>query len=260
MANEKLFFNAPIEFLLAHEHLLEQYPVNVEVFVDGEDLERIDGNTVDRVRRLFEEKNLRRRVHGPISEMTLGAFDPKIRKVSRDRFVQAIEFADAIGAESVTLHSGFDTLNKRDCEERYAENLVSSLRALSGEAAGRKKRLMLENTFEPTPDLLCDSLAMVDAENLKLCFDVAHHHVFGRVPLGDWIRRCAPLIEEVHITDNRGEWDDHLAPGTGEIDFPAFFGLLKENAIKPVFTFEPHDVDAFAETLKYISRHEDYFM
>jgi sugar phosphate isomerase/epimerase len=259
MTNDRLFFNAPIEFLLAHEQLLEQYPVNAEIFVDGEDLERIDGNKVERVRRLFEEKNLKRRVHGPISEMTLGAFDPKIREVCLGRFVQAIEFADAIGAESVTLHSGFDTLNKRDCEERYMENLVPSLRALSDEAAGRNKRLTLENTFEPTPDLLCDALSMVGAENLKLCFDIAHHRVFGRVPLDDWLRRCAPSIEEVHLTDNRGEWDDHLAPGTGEIDFPAFFGLLRENAVKPVFTFEPHDVDAFVETLKYISRHEEYF-
>ncbi|MEJ2745206.1 MAG: TIM barrel protein, partial [bacterium] len=195
MGNDKLFFNAPIEFLLAHEQLLEQYPVNAEVFVDGEDLERIDGNKVERVRRLFEEKGLKRRVHGPISEMTLGAFDPRIREVCLSRFVQAIEFADAIGAESVTLHSGFDMLNKRGCEDRYRENLVSSLRFLSGEAAKRGKRLMLENTFEPVPDLLCDSLAMVGAENLKLCFDVAHHRVFGKAPLDEWLRRCAPSIE-----------------------------------------------------------------
>lgn len=259
MANDKFFFNAPLEFLLAHEQLLDQYPVNAEIFVDGEDLERIDGNTVDRVRRLFEGKNLKLRVHGPISEMTLGAFDPKIREVCLSRFIQAIEFADEIGAESVTLHSGFDTLNKRGCEGRYLENLVASLRVLSGEAAGRNKRLMLENTYEPAPDLLCDSLAMVGAENLKLCFDVAHHRVFGKVPLGEWLGRCAPSIEEVHITDNLGEWDDHLAPGTGRIDFRTFFGLLKENAVKPVFTFEPKDVDAFAETLKYIDQHREYF-
>jgi len=258
--NANLFFNVPIDFLLTHEHLLRQYPVNAEVFVDGEDLERVDEKQIERVRKLFEEKHLRRRVHGPISEMVLGAFDPKIREVSRSRFLQAIGFADAIGAESVTLHSGFDTISKRNCEERYTENLVASLRFLSGEAERRKKRLMLENTFEAAPDLLCEALSQVGAENLKLCFDIAHHHVFARVPLGDWIARCAPLIEEVHITDNRGEWDDHLAPGTGEIDFAAFFTLLKEHAIRPVFTFEPHDVDAFVETLKYISQHPDYFM
>jgi len=258
--NDNLFFNVPLDFLLTHEHLLEQYPVNAEVFVDGEELERADEKIIERVRRLFEGKHLRRRVHGPISEMVLGAFDPQIRAVSRNRFVQAIEFADAIGAESVTLHSGFDTLNKRNCEGRYTENLVSSLRFLSGEAAKREKRLMLENTFEAAPDLLCEALSKVGAENLKLCFDIAHHHVFGRVPLGEWIARCAPLIEEIHITDNKGEWDDHLAPGMGEIDFAAFFRLLKAHAIRPVFTFEPHDVDAFVQTMQYINQHQDYFI
>ncbi|MCX6338417.1 MAG: sugar phosphate isomerase/epimerase [Candidatus Aureabacteria bacterium] len=258
--NTNLFFNVPLEFLLTHEDLMDQYPVNAEVFVDGEDLERVDAKQIERARRLFQEKHLRRRVHGPISEMVLGAFDPRIQDVSRSRFLQAIEFADAIGAESVTLHSGFDTLNKRNCEVRYTENLVSSLRFLSGEASRRKKHLMLENTFEPSPDLLLEALSRVGAANLKLCFDIAHHHVFGRAPLEEWIARCAPWIEEVHITDNRGEWDDHLAPGMGEIDFAAFFRLLKEHAIRPVFTFEPHDVDAFVETLKYITQHQDYFM
>ncbi len=258
--NDNIFFNVPLDFLLTHEHLLEQYPVNAEVFVDGDVLEQLEGKTIGRVKNLFEGKKLRRRVHGPISEIVLGAFDPQIRAVSRTRFVQAIEFADAIGAESVTLHSGFDPISKHTCEARYTENLVSSLRFLSGEAAKRKKRLMLENTFETAPDLLCETILRVGADNLKLCFDIAHHHVFGKMQIGEWIARCAPSIEEVHITDNKGEWDDHLAPGMGEIDFAAFFGLLKTHAIRPVFTFEPHDVDAFVRTLQYINQHQDYFM
>ena len=47
---------------------------------------------------------------------------------------------------------------------------------------------------------------------------------------------------------------------TTEIDFDSFFRLLKGHSIKPVFTFEPHDVDAFVETLRYINQHQDYFM
>jgi len=256
---ENLFFNVPLDFLLTHEELLAQFPVNAEIFVDGEHLDTVTPELVTRVRGIFEKRGLRRRVHGPISEMVLGAFDPRIREVTLGRFSEAIEFAEGIGAESVTLHSGYDTVNKRNLEERYIQNLIPSLCALADLAARKGKRLMLENTFEPSPDLLLKIFSTLGADNVGMCFDVAHRNVFGKAPLEEWLRRCAPFIQEVHITDNNGIWDDHLAPGRGKIDFKNFFSLLRENAIRPVFTFEPHDVTHFVETIKYVELHPDYF-
>lgn len=258
--NENLFFNVPVDFLLAHEDLLRQYPVNAEVFVDGDQLEKVTPELIRHVRSLFEGGGLRRRVHGPISEMVLGASDPRIRQVTIERYSQAIDFAEGIGAVSVTVHSGYDTLNKRNLESQYVQNMVPALRALAERAARKKLGLVLENTFEPSPDLLLDVFSALHADNVGMCFDVAHRNVFGKAPLEEWLSRCAPFIREVHITDNNGDWDDHLAPGRGGIDFKRFFNLIRENGIRPVFTFEPHDVDQFVETLGFVKSHPEYFM
>jgi sugar phosphate isomerase/epimerase len=256
---DRFFFNAPLVFLHEHENLLDQYPVNPEIYVDGIDLQDLDAKLVKRTRKLLDGRNLRRRVHGPISEMIAGAFDPWVREVTRKRFSQAIDFAGGIGAEAIVIHSGYDPLNKRNLERDYLKNLVATLRALCARASGAGARVLLENTFELSPELLLDAVSEVGQENIGLCFDVAHHHVFAKASLGIWLERCAPHIEEIHITDNDGGWDDHLAPGRGRIDFGGFFDLLKTNRIDAVFTFEPNSIEQFTETLAFIELHPDYF-
>jgi sugar phosphate isomerase/epimerase len=191
--------------------------------------------------------------------MALGAFDPKIREVTLHRFRQSIGFAVALRAESVVLHTGFDSLNKRDLADRYFAQFVPSLRAIAGEAAGKGLRLLVENTFESSPDLILDAVRAAGADNVGLLFDVAHHHLYGTTPLDDWLARWAGRVEEVHITDNNGDWDYHLAPGKGTIDFGRFFAALKALSLRPVYTFKPHDIEAFADTMKFIQAHADYF-
>lgn len=256
---QQFFFAVPLDFLLAHEDLVRQQRVNAEVFADGDVLECLDPVRVSAARALLDSAGLRRRVHGPISEMALGAFDPRIREVALHRYRQSIDFAAALGAEAIVVHTGFDILNKRDLADRYFAQFAPALRSVAAEAAGKGLRLVVENTFEPGPGLILDAVEAAGAPNVGLLFDVAHHHLYGKIPLDEWLRCWAGRIEEVHITDNNGDWDCHLAPGMGGIDFARFFGILKKLSLRPVYTFEPHDVEAFADTMRYIQAHPEYF-
>jgi sugar phosphate isomerase/epimerase len=256
---DRVFFGVPLPFLLENAGLIRQFPVNMELFVDGDVLEGLEPAREEKAREILDGFKLRRRVHGPISEMILGAFDPRVRQAAHDRTLEAIGFAARMGAKSVVMHSGFDNSTKRGLEERYRENLVPVLKSLCARAAGYGVRLLLENTFEPASDLLLGALTDTGADNLGLCFDIAHYTLFGKEPLGLWIERCAAMIEEVHVTDTLGDWDYHLAPGRGRIDFDAFFALLEKHGVKPVFTFEPHSLEAFEETLRYIKLHPGPF-
>lgn len=257
--NPRIFFAVPLDFLLAHEDLARRERVNAEVFADGDALEMLDDGMVSAARALLDEAGARRRVHGPISEIALGAFDPRIREVSLFRCRQSLRLAAALGAEAVVIHSGFDILNKRDQEERYFEAFSASLRAIAAEAARTGLRLLVENTFEPSPAPILGALESAGAPNTGLVFDVAHHRLYGRTPLDEWLSLCAGLIEEVHVTDNDGDWDYHLAPGKGGIDLAGFFDAMARLSLRPVITFEPRDLEAFAETTAFIRAHPAYF-
>lgn len=257
--NQPFYFAVPLDFLLAHEELVRRQGVNAEVFADGDVLDALDPARVSAARALLDSAGLGRRVHGPISEMALGAFDPKVREVAIERYRQSIAFADALGARALVAHTGFDILNKRDLAERYFAQFVTSLRLVARDAAQRGIRLLVENTFEPSPRLILDAVEAAGEENVGLLFDIAHHHLYGKILLAEWLACWGRRIEEVHLTDTRGDWDYHLAPGAGEIDFAGFFALLAKLRIGPIYTFEPHDLDAFADTLRFIQTHPDYF-
>ena len=48
-------------------------------------------------------------------------------------------------------------------------------------------------------------------------------------------------IMELHLHDNNGEEDTHLAIGKGNADFAGLFQLIDEKGLSPTITLEPHE-------------------
>jgi len=75
-----------------------------------------------------------------------------------------------------------------------------------------------------------------DSDNLKICIDINHSNLNEN--LEDVIKNCVNQIATCHISDNNGEWEDHLPPGEGIIDIPQTFYLLKKNGYAGPFNIE----------------------
>jgi sugar phosphate isomerase/epimerase len=52
------------------------------------------------------------------------------------------------------------------------------------------------------------------------------------------VKRFAPRIDHVHISDNSGTADEHLPPGRGTIDFQWLVRQLKATGFNGTVTFE----------------------
>jgi sugar phosphate isomerase/epimerase len=62
-----------------------------------------------------------------------------------------------------------------------------------------------------------------------------------------------PFLEQVHLHDNSGEQDDHLALGKGRIDFRGLFQQLKAvRDTPPTVTLEPHSEADLWPSLQYL--------
>ena len=53
----------------------------------------------------------------------------------------------------------------------------------------------------------------------------------------------------LHLHDNRGEKDSHLAIGKGSADFAGLFQLVGENGLRPTITLEPHEEETLWQSL-----------
>lgn len=100
---------------------------------------------------------------------------------------------------------------------------------------------MLENQasgFFNTPDRLQPIFSR--CPQLLFHLDVGHAQVAGkgRSLTADFIRRFGKRLTHVHLSDNRGVTDDHLALGEGMIDWKMTVEALKKTRYDGTVTLE----------------------
>jgi sugar phosphate isomerase/epimerase len=75
-------------------------------------------------------------------------------------------------------------------------------------------------------------------KDLNMTIDINHSNIYE--DLIDVCANCNGIIANVHISDNHGEWEDHLPPGEGIIDFSAVNKALRKNGYTGPFNLEFH--------------------
>lgn len=84
----------------------------------------------------------------------------------------------------------------------------------------------------------------------------------GRQKFNDVLCKIVELLGEkvlhFHLTDVKGpEWRDHHTVGTGIVDFPRLFGLIKKQGLKSLLIFEleePDRINALKSSKSFIER------
>jgi len=77
--------------------------------------------------------------------------------------------------------------------------------------------------------------------HLSVCVDINHSNIHESLP--DVCRNCSGLISNIHVSDNNGEWEDHLRPGEGIIDLPGTLCALTAAGYRGPCNLECHFPD-----------------
>ena len=92
-------------------------------------------------------------------------------------------------------------------------------------------------------------------QNIGFCLDVGHQKVFSRSSLEEWIEVLGHHLKQLHLHDNIGERDDHLALGKGNINFTKLFECIQNLENKPIaITIEPHKEQDLFPSLEYLKK------
>lgn len=107
--------------------------------------------------------------------------------------------------------------------------------AIENMIEGKNKRRYASSTEEliELHDLLDDPL-------FGICWDTGHAHLNG-VDQPASLREIGDRLKALHIDDNYGDRDAHLAPYFGTIEWEPIMQTLKEINYKGDFTFEIHN-------------------
>jgi len=167
--------------------------------------------------------------------------DESLRKAAVEREIRRIADAAAFGRVPVVEHYLYRRLDpvygrnfRRSIEELYAASHAAGV-ILTIETVPYKPKI--NERYADSAEVAA-FVRSFDAEDLRVTVDINHSNLHE-----DLIRVCANcrgLIANVHMSDNHGEWEDHLPPGEGIIDFPAVFAALRQNGYAGPANLEMH--------------------
>lgn len=195
-------------------------------------------------------------VHGTFHDLVIHSRDKKIVEVARERIFQNLQVAEVLNAKYAVFHGNF---NPMIGHESYKRNWLEQNARFWSEVLGKCRiTVLLENLWEPTPEIFRKLLDEVESLHLQVCFDTGHANLFSRVSLEEWISVLGKDIPYMHINDNKGDVDSELTPGEGTINWEEFSDLIGKHQIDPNIVFEVGTLEKTAQSLKFFKENNIY--
>jgi sugar phosphate isomerase/epimerase len=141
---------------------------------------------------------------------------------------QMVPIARKLGVGLVTMHAGF--LPHDPGDPTYGK-LSGRLGQIADLCAAAGLKLGLE-TGQEDADTLVSFLRRLNRPNVGVNFDPANMILYDKGDPIEALRKLSKYVLQCHIKDATrtavpGEWGAEVAVGTGEVDWPAFFDVLK---------------------------------
>jgi sugar phosphate isomerase/epimerase len=248
--------NIPFAMLIrTYLPLVLEHRVNPEIGLDAAALDGFAPADFESVAARLREQRLGVTFHAPFIDLSPGSPDPEIRAVARRRFEQALRLMPLFRPKTVVCHTGFAQDRYGDIREAWIEKSLEMWRWMAQRVSAQGGRLMLENVYEHGPEELLCLLEQLAADGVGFCLDVGHQKAFSRASMGQWLETLGPFLAQLHLHDNNGQTDEHLALGRGTIDFATLFDWLsRHRSSPPVVTLEPHEEEQLWPSLEYLDR------
>ena len=152
-----------------------------------------------------------------------------------------IDFAQRVGARTLVLHPVcFGLRRPGDPFD------VDEVRRIADYGRDRNVQLSMENVRDSiwVLDRLLEEIGPdPEATNLGICIDVGHAHLSRDIEedrVCGYLDRYADALVHLHLHDNRGERDEHLALGEGTVDWAGVIDTLRSNRFSGTAVLEIH--------------------
>lgn len=249
------FINAPFEQL--EQGLLDtflRYELQPEIGLEGECLWASNDDKFIEIATKLKEKNLPCTLHAPFFDLMPGANDSRILDVSRQKLRRAFSLIEIFNPRSIVCHLGYDEEKHSYKWYDWFGTSVETWSELLDIASTTDTPVMFENTYEKLPDIHLQLFNELPGSNFGFCLDVGHLMAYAGSTWQVWLDVLQPWLGHVHLHDNAGKRDEHIAIGQGRFDFVELFDHFRANDLTPLVTLEPHSEEDLWTSLDAIKR------
>lgn len=211
----------------------------IEIMCDENHAELLDWSW-EQLRELKQqgvERGITWSIHAPIGGCNLAADAGSSREQTTDTMKRCLEIASFLDCTHVVMHAGEveDRLAHSD-RVRGVENVSKALQILSSELSVEGRTILTVENVPPYPKVLgwnVEDLVRicrnVNSTQVRIVYDVGHAHLIRPDYAFAALQEVLPYLSALHLSDNYGKLDDHLAIGDGTIPFAPILSLLSDN-------------------------------
>lgn len=251
-----------VDNLMQHKELSSKYDIAFEIN-DFTKASVLDDSTL--CNKIINEYNkvgvpAQSTMHGAFYDIILFSCDDKIRELAIKRMRQSLDIARRLKVSSVVFHTNHNPLlSSKSYDNAVINGMCQGLSALLTEYSD--VNIYLENMFDNEPVIL-EKIAenLKKYENFGICLDWAHAIIFGG-SIEKWIKSLAPYVKHLHINDNNLTKDQHLAVGSGQInwnEYAKYYNRFFKNCSVLIETNEPKDQESSILYLSKLMNPNDY--
>ncbi|MFP7756113.1 sugar phosphate isomerase/epimerase family protein [Thermodesulfobacteriota bacterium B35] len=246
----RCFVNAPFE-RLSHDllDLFLSHRLQPEIGLDGDCLWQCSDTDFNRVAHCLREKKLACTLHAPFTDLAPGGGEVRIVDLSRQKLGRAFALIRIFRPRSIVCHLGFEAHKHAARFDQWLQRSLTTWNELIPVAERAGTRVMFENTYEKDPSVHRRLLESLDSRSTGFCLDVGHLLAFAGTGWQQWLDELGPWLGQLHLHDNDGSGDAHLAIGRGTFDFQGLFTYLHQHGHRPLMTLEPHSEEDLRQSI-----------
>ncbi|MBF0500942.1 MAG: sugar phosphate isomerase/epimerase [Candidatus Riflebacteria bacterium] len=226
-----------------------------ELYFAGDVIDELSKDKLGNLIKDVTEAKFSPTIHAPFYDLNAGAQDPRIRAITLERFLWAIDTAARLKAAQIVIHPGYGPwiLTKRF--DIWLGRAKENLNKIVAKASELGIRIAFENIYDTHPRDLAALIEQFPKETVGVCFDIGHFNLFSETSMKTWLDTLGPRIFEVHLHDNSGDDDDHIALGDGIIKFGPLLDWFSKPGNRPYLTLE---MEQRTHVIKSIHRVNDW--
>lgn len=161
---------------------------------------------------------------------------------------RSVEACGMLGISATVVHTSFSMKHPYpDGKDEYFAYNREFLRGMLEEAEKYGVYVCAENSsagnmgtryFPRTPEELNEFVDFVNHPLLKVCWDTGHSVMEGNFDQYDILQKLGSNLKAIHVHDNNGLSDQHIAPYCGRLDLDQFVKGLIDSGYSGYFTYE----------------------
>lgn len=142
---------------------------------------------------------------------------------------------------SIYDEGGYSASKSKKCNMEYIKKHLETAAANHVGIAVENLPDKARRRFCGVPEELIDFVDSIHTPELGICWDFGHGNLM-KIDQAYWVRQIGYRLKAVHVADNHGEWDEHIAPFYGNICWKDMVHALKEINYPYDFTYEIHNM------------------